>query len=89
MIAQIIHKNSFGSQNLVNIIDFKNLSDTELTAMFDEDQDKTNKNIFINSNNGTLIFNNIDSLPIAFQKKILIYLENENFLNKSDIKIKY
>ena len=87
LIAQIIHKNSFGSQNLVNIIDFKNLSDTELTAMFDEDQDKTNKNIFINSNNGTLIFDNIDSLSIAFQKKILIYLENENFLNKSDIKL--
>ena len=87
LIAQIIHKNSFGSQNLVNIIDFKNLSDSELTEMLDEDQDKTNKNIFINSNNGTLIFDNIDSLSIAFQKKILIYLENENFLNKSNIKL--
>ena len=26
-------------------------------------------------------------MPIAFQKKILVYLENENFLNKSDIKL--
>ena len=42
--------------------------------------------IFINSNNGTLVFDNIDSLPIFFQKKILFYLENENFLNKSNIK---
>ncbi len=55
--------------------------------MLDVNQDKTtNKNIFINSNNGTLVFDNIDSLPIFFQKKILLYLENENFLNKSSIK---
>lgn len=87
LIAQIIHKNSFGSQNLVNMIDFKSLSDIELTTMFEENHDKKNKNIFINSNNGTLVFDNIDSLPIAFQKKILIYLENENFLNESDIKL--
>ena len=59
LIAQMIHKNLFGSQNLVNIIDFKNLNDTELTAFFDEDQDKKNNNIFINSNNGTLVFDNI------------------------------
>ena len=26
-------------------------------------------------------------MSIAFQKKILTYLENENFLNKSDIKL--
>ena len=54
--------------------------------MLDENQNKTtNKNIFINSNNGTLVFDNIDSLPIFFQKKILFYLENENFLNQSNI----
>ena len=87
LIAQIIHKNSFGSQNLVNIIDFKNFNDAELTEIFDEVQDKTNKNIFLNSNNITLIFDNIDSLPISFQKKILIYLENENFLNKYNFKL--
>ena len=87
LIAQIIHKNLFGSKNLTKIIDLKNLRDSELSELFDDNQDKTtNKNIFINSNNGTLIFDNIDSLPIFFQKKILFYLENENFLNKSNIK---
>ena len=88
LIAQIIHKNAFGLEKLAKIIDFKNLSDSELSEIFDENQDKTtNKNIFINSNNGTLVFDNIDSLPIFFQKKILFYLENENFLNKSNIKL--
>jgi len=87
LISQIIHKNLFGSKNLTKIIDLKNLRDSELSELFDDSQDKiTNKNIFINSNNGTLIFENIDSLPIIFQKKILFFLENENFLNKSNIK---
>ena len=87
LIAQIIHNNLFGSENLIKIIDFKNLNDSELSEMFDESQDKTtNKNIFINSNNGTLVFDNIDSLPIIFQKKILFYLENEDFFNKSNVK---
>jgi len=87
LIAQQIHNNSFGSENLANIIDLKNISDHELTEMFDENQDKTLKNIFINSNNATLIFKNIDSLPIAFQKKLLNYLENKNILNQFDIKL--
>jgi len=87
LISQIIHKNLFGSENFAKIIDFKNLTDSELSEMLDDNQDKTtNKNIFINSNNGTLVFDNIDSLPIFFQKKILFFLENENFLNKSNIK---
>ena len=67
LIAQIIHKNSLGSENLIKIIDFKNLSDSDLSEMFDDNQNKTTKNnIFINSNNGTLVFDNIDSLPIFF-----------------------
>ena len=87
LIAKTIHKNLFGSDNLAKIIDLKNLSDSELSELIGDNQEKiTNKNIFINSNNGTLVFDNIDSLPIFFQKKILLYLENENFLNKSNIK---
>jgi len=87
LIAQIIHNNLFGSENLVKIIDLKNSSDSELSEMLDENKDKiTNKNIFINSNNGTLVFENIDSLSILFQKKLLLYLENEGFLKESDIK---
>ena len=55
--------------------------------MFEEDQTKTKKNLFINSNNGTLIFNNIDSLPVNFQRKILIYLENDNYFENINVKI--
>ena len=55
--------------------------------MFEERKDRVNQNLFIDSNNGTLIFENIDSLPIVFQKKILIYLENKNFIDKFDTKL--
>ena len=48
LIAQIIHKNSLGSENLIKIIDFKNLSDSDLSEMFDDNQNKTTKNnIFV------------------------------------------
>ena len=87
LIAKIIHNNAFGYENFANIIDFKNLSKFELSEMLEDNQNKTNKNIFIKSNNGTLILDNIDSLPIVFQKKILNYLENRNIYEKLNIKI--
>ena len=58
-----------------------------MVEIFEEDQAKTNKNLFINFNNSTLIFYNIDSLPVSFQKKILIYLENDNYFENINIKI--
>jgi len=36
LIAQIIHKNLFGSKNLTKIIDLKNLRDSELSELFDD-----------------------------------------------------
>ena len=87
LIAHKIHESSNRSKTIANIIDFKNLNESELVEMFEEDQTKTNKNLFINSNNGTLIFYNIDSLPVSFQRKILIYLENDNYFENINIKI--
>ena len=87
LIAQNIHKSSPRSRILANIIDFKNLNDAELIEMFQEDRKNINKNLFIRSNNNTLILCNIDFLSVVFQKKLLMYLENDNFFDNFNIKL--
>ena len=87
LIAQNIHKTSSRFQTFANIIDFKNLTNNELIEIFEENQSKINQNFFINSNNNTLILNNINYLPVSFQKKILMYLENDSFFEKFNIKL--
>ena len=62
LIAQIIHKLSKRNNLLANIIDFSTLEHEQLKELFNGDIDNLNKNIFFNSNNGTLIFQNIDML---------------------------
>ena len=91
LIAQNIHKASLRSKHLANFIDFKNTNENELSAMFNEEENMINQNLFFRANNNTIIFNNIDYLPLNFQKKLLKYLENDSFFrnNKlnSDVKI--
>ena len=87
LIAQNIHKSTSKNKSLSKIIDFKNLNDVELIEMFQNDQNEFSQNLFINSNNDTFIFNNIDYLPVSFQKKLLIYLENENLFKKLNVKL--
>ena len=87
LIAQNIHKFISQNKSLSNISDIKNLNEGELLEMFQDDRNHFNQNIFINSNNDTLILNNIDCLPISFQKKLLIYLENKNTSKKSNFKL--
>ena len=87
IIAYNIHKMSSKSQNLANIIDFKNLNQNDLEPMFKEDKNNINKNLLINSNNKTLILNNIDYLPLNFQKKLLFYIESNHFYKKYDIEL--
>ncbi|PPR45846.1 MAG: Nitrogen regulation protein NR(I) [Alphaproteobacteria bacterium MarineAlpha5_Bin6] len=86
-IAQNIHKNSNKSNSIANIIDLKNLSESELNTMFVEDKFNIDQNIFIKSNNNTLILYNIDFLPINFQKKILNYLENDQYFKNFGINL--
>ena len=86
-IAQNIHKNSLKSNSIANIIDLKNLSETELETMFAEDKQNIDQNIFIKSNNNTLILYNIDFLPIIFQKKILNYLKNDRYFKNFNINL--
>ena len=91
LIAQNIHKASLRSNHLANFVDFKNTNEKELTTMFHEEEKMIDQNLFFRANNNTIIFNNIDYLPLNFQKKLLKYLENDSFFqnNKlnSDVKI--
>ena len=87
-ISQQIHQNSMFSQSLCTIIDIKNLNDTELELFFSDSEDAINNNILVQSNNTTLVLENIDFLNINFQKKLLFFLENEDFFNKNKIILK-
>ena len=86
LIAQTIHKISKRSNLLANIIDFSSISHDQLNELFNNDISYLNNNIFFNSNNGTLIFQNIDMASLEYQKKILVYLENPEIFEKMNIK---
>ena len=86
LIAQTIHKISKRSNLLANIIDFSTISSEQLNELFNNDISYLNNNIFFNSNNGTLIFQNIDMASLEYQKKILLYLENPEIFEKMNIK---
>ena len=87
LISQTIHKISKRNDSLANIIDFSSLNPEQLKELFNEDINNLNKNIFINSNNGTLIFQNIDMASLEIQKKILTYLENSEIFQKINVKL--
>ena len=54
-------------------IDFKKLSNDALERLFTDPKQLLNENLFIRSNNNTLILLNIDTLAINFQKKTFIF----------------
>ena len=91
LIANTIHKLSKRNNYLANVIDFSNLKEGDYKKLFNEDLNEINNNIFFKSNNGTLILQNIELIPLEYQKIILKYLENEkffsNFQSKLNIKI--
>ncbi len=91
LIANTIHKLSKRNNYLANVIDFSNLKEGDYKKLFNEDLNEINNNIFFKSNNGTLILQNIEFIPLEYQKIILKYLENEkffsNFQSKLNIKI--
>ena len=87
LIAKNIHKCSLWSKKLANIIDFKNTKENELIEMFQHDEKNLSQNLFVKSNNTTLILNNIEYLPVSFQKILLIYLENDKFFENYKINL--
>ena len=89
LIAKLIHQNSKFSKNLCLIIDFKNISEVEKNYLFSDDVKNNNKNIFIQSNNTSLILENIDLLTIDYQKRLLFLLENNQFFSNNNLLLKH
>ena len=86
-LANLIHQESVFKDKLPMSIDFKKLTNDSLDKLFTDNEKNLNENIFLRSNNNTLILLNIDNLPINYQKKILFFLENENFFKNLNIKL--
>ena len=78
-LANLIHQKSIFQDKLPVSIDIKKLTNDALDKLFTDNEKDLNENLFIRSNNNTLILLNIDSLTINYQKKLLFFLENENF----------
>ena len=86
-LANLIHKQSKFKDKLPVFIDFRKLTNDALDKLFLEDNEMLNENLFIRSNNNTLVLQNIDTLPINFQKKLLFFLENKSSIEKFNVKI--
>ena len=89
LISQLIHNNSIFSDSLCLIIDIKNTSNEELELLFSNQEIDIKKNLIVKSNKTTLILNNIEFLDISFQKKLLFFIENDNFFKLMKININH
>ena len=85
LIANQIHKNSKYREKIPLVIDFANLNQGNFDILFSQDVKNLNENLFIRSNNNTLILLNIDQLPLKFQKQFLFFIENPEFFKSSNI----
>ena len=86
-LANLIHQESLFKDKLPVSIDFRKLNNDALNKLFLENKDALNENLFIRSNNNTLILLNLDFLPINFQKKLLFFLENTEFFSNHNINL--
>ena len=87
-ISKLIHPNSLYSKSICITIDIKNIKDEELDILFSDSSKNIDKNILSQSNNNTLVLENIDLLNIHYQKKFLFLLENNIFFKKNNINLK-
>jgi len=85
LIANHIHMKSEFNKKIPVSIDFNELSNQNLEKLFSEDIKNLSENLFVRSNNNTLVLLNIDQLPINYQKLFLFFLENLNFYKKNNI----
>ena len=83
LISKIIHESSKYNDKLPITINFKNISIQNIENLLNDNLSNINDNLFIRSNQNTLILENIHLLPLKFQKKFLFFLENSNFFNES------
>ena len=87
LISKKIHANSKFKNKLPIIINFKKLSNQNIENLLSEKISDLNDNLFVRSNNNTLVLENIDHLPLNFQKIFLYFIENKSFFNKSKINL--
>jgi len=85
LIANKIHKNSKYKEKIPILIDFSNLNEKNLEVLFSENIKNLNENIFVRSNNNTLILLNIDQIPLKFQKQFLFFIESKDFFQNSKV----
>ena len=85
LVANKIHQNSKYKDKIPLKIDFASLNENNLEDLFSEDLKNLSDNLFIRSNQNTLILSNVDQIPIKFQKQFLFFLENPEFFNSSNI----
>ena len=86
-LANLIHYQSKFKDKLPVSIDCAKLTNEALDKLFLDNKEYLNENLFVRSNNNTLILTNVDVLPQIYQKKFLFFLENENFFKNLNIKL--
>ena len=85
LIANKIHQHSKYKDKIPLVVDFANLNEPNLEVLFSRDIKNLNDNLFIRSNENTLILINLDQLSLKFQKQFLFFLENPDFFHSSSI----
>jgi len=86
-LANFIHQKSQFKDKLPVAIDFRKLANEALDKLFLDTKENLNENLFVRSNNNTLILLNIEYLPLHYQKKLIFFLENKNFFENHDINL--
>ena len=87
LIANQIHQHSKYKEKIPLKIDFATLNENNLEDLFSEDSKKLTDNLFIRSNQNTLILSNVEQIPLKFQKQFLFFIENPEYFKSSDVEI--
>ena len=87
LLSKIVHQSSKFKNKLPISIDFKNLSHTNVENLLNDKISSLSDNLFVRANNNTLILENIDQIPLNFQKNFLFFLENNSFFEEAKIKL--
>ena len=87
LIANQIHQHSKYKEKIPLKIDFATLNENNLEDLFSEDSKKLTDNLFIRSNQNTLILSNVEQIPLKFQKQFLFFIENPEFFKSFNFEI--
>jgi two-component system nitrogen regulation response regulator NtrX len=85
LIAHQIHQNSKYKNKIPLKIDFASLNEGNLEILFSGNLKNLSDNLFVRSNQNTLILSNVDQIPLKFQKQFLFFIENPEYFKSSNI----